>query len=96
MSENQDILLINRDMDFLDAMAGFIRKAGFTVHSAMDMRNALATLSNEPIGLIICDNVLQDISGYDFLRFIKNDPLREMIPFVFFRLLIGTQEQSIV
>ena len=84
MSENQDILLINRDMDFLDAMAGFIHKAGFTVHTAMDLRNALSTLSKSPIGLIVCDNVLQDVSGYDFLRFLKNDPLRESIPFVFF------------
>jgi CheY-like chemotaxis protein/predicted Ser/Thr protein kinase len=83
MSEQQDILLINRDSDFSEAMAGFIRKAGISVHIAMDMRGALEALCEKPIGLIMCDNVLQDISGYDFLRFIKSDPLRELIPFVF-------------
>ncbi|HNR13631.1 MAG TPA: response regulator, partial [Thermodesulfobacteriota bacterium] len=84
MTSRSDILFINRDSDFLEAMAGFLRKAGFVVHTAMDMRNALAKMSENPVGLIICDNVLQDISGYDFLRFIKNDPLRESIPFIFF------------
>jgi response regulator RpfG family c-di-GMP phosphodiesterase len=34
--------------------------------------------------LAFCDNVLQDVTGYDFLRFLKNDPLRDSVPFVFF------------
>lgn len=84
MDKKTDILLINRDGDFLEAMAGFLRKEGNTVHTAMDMRGSLSVLSSQPIGMIVCDNVLQDVSGYDFLRFLKNDPLRESIPFVFF------------
>lgn len=84
MDKKTDILLINRDADFLEAMAGFLRKAGNVVHTAMDMRGSLSVLSSKPIGMIVCDNVLQDVSGYDFLRFLKNDPLRESIPFVFF------------
>jgi DNA-binding response OmpR family regulator/predicted Ser/Thr protein kinase len=84
MDTRTDILLINRDGDFLEAMAGFLRTAGYTVHTAMEMRGSLFVLSVQPVGLIVCDNVLQDISGYDFLRFLKNDPLRESIPFVFF------------
>jgi predicted Ser/Thr protein kinase len=35
------------------------------------------------MNLIICDNKLQDVTGYDLLRFLKNDPLREKIPFIF-------------
>lgn len=84
MSKRSDILLINRDADFLEAMTGFLRKAGLTVHTAMDMRTALSRLSRNSIDLIISDNVLKDVSGYDFLRFVKNDPLRDSIPFVFF------------
>ncbi|MBN2467035.1 MAG: protein kinase, partial [Deltaproteobacteria bacterium] len=84
MSEKSDILLINRDRDFLGAMAGFLQQAGYTVHTAMDMHRSLLALTSNPVGLIICDNILEDISGYDFLRFLKNDPIRDSIPFVLF------------
>ncbi len=82
MSEN-DILLINRDKKFLDQMASALQSAGYRVHTAAQMRGALSILSDRPVKLIICDKDLQDISGYDFLRFIKSDPLREKIPFMF-------------
>ena len=84
MSEKNEILLMNRDKGFLEAMAGFLREAGFKVHTALEMHEALLALTFHPVGLILCDNVLQDVTGYDFLRFLKNDPLRDSVPFVFF------------
>lgn len=84
MSQNNDILLINRDKYFLKQTADQIIGSGYTVHTAMEMRGALSALSSHPIGLIICDKALEDISGNDFLSFIKKDPLRENIPFMFF------------
>lgn len=84
MGEGKEILLINRDREFLEAMAEFLRKSGYTVHTAQEMQEALLALTFYSIGLILCDNVLNDITGYDFLRFLKNDPLRNSIPFVFF------------
>jgi len=83
MSDKKDILLINRDKDFLRHTADLLGKAGPTVHTAMEMRGALSALSDHPVGLIICDKDLQDVSGNDFLNFIKKDPLREAIPFIF-------------
>src|SRR4030066_1280480 len=84
MSEKNEILLINRDKGFLEAMAEFLRRAGFKVHTALEMHEALLALTFHPVGLILCDNVLEDVTGYDFLRFLKNDPLRDSVPFVFF------------
>lgn len=84
MSQNNDILLINRDKYFLKQTADQLIGSGYTVHTAMEMRGALSALSSHPIGLIICDKALEDISGNDFLSFIKKDPLRENIPFMFF------------
>ncbi|MCX8012498.1 MAG: protein kinase, partial [Desulfobacterota bacterium] len=84
MSEGKEILLINRDREFLEAMADFLRKSGYIVHTAQEMQEALLALTFYSVRLILCDNVLQDITGYDFLRFLKNDPLRNSIPFVFF------------
>jgi CheY-like chemotaxis protein len=84
MSQHNDILLINRDKYFLKQTADMLAGSGHTVHTAMEMRGALSVLSGHPIGLIICDKALEDISGDDFLSFIKKDPLRENIPFMFF------------
>lgn len=83
MSKNDNILFINRDKVLLDDISDALREKGYTVYTATDMRGALSTLSVNSVGMIICDNTMQDVTGYDFLRFLKNDPLREKIPFIF-------------
>ena len=83
MSEPNAILLINRDREFLENVCAQLRHASFPVHTAIDMRGALSVLTSEKVGLIICDHALQDVSGYDFLHYLKCDPLRDSIPFIF-------------
>ncbi|RJR33415.1 MAG: response regulator [Desulfobacteraceae bacterium] len=84
MSDRTEILLINRDKEFLENIGAQLRHAGYCVHGAMDMRESLTAITSHPIGLIVCDHALQDVSGYDFLHYLKSDPLRDSIPFVFF------------
>ncbi len=83
MNEKTDILLINRDEEFLDILDAQLNQAGYSVHTAMDMREALTVINSHSLGLIICDHSLEDVSGYDFLYYLKSDPLRDCIPFVF-------------
>ena len=83
MNDRKKILFINRDEKFLKEVADSLDNCGYAVSTAMDMRGALSTLSSNVVELILCDNKLRDVSGYDFLRFLKNDPIREKIPFVF-------------
>ena len=83
MSPQKNILFINRDEEFFNNLRDSLRQSGYSVTTAADMREALSVLSANSIELIVCDNTLKDISGYDFLRFLKNDPLREKIPFIF-------------
>jgi CheY-like chemotaxis protein/predicted Ser/Thr protein kinase len=83
MTANKDILLIHRDRAFVDKIVPVIQGSGYTVHKATGMREALSNLAGHPVGLIVCDKELDDIKGIDFLGFIKKDPLRENIPFMF-------------
>jgi DNA-binding response OmpR family regulator/tRNA A-37 threonylcarbamoyl transferase component Bud32 len=83
MTNNDNILFINRDKILLEDLGKAFREKGYSIHTAFDMRGALSALSANSMGLIICDNTLQDVTGYEFLRFLKNDPLREKIPFIF-------------
>jgi len=83
MMKNDNILFMNRDRVFMERLGNSLRETGCQIHTASDMHEALSALSANSIALIICDNALQDISGYELLRFLKNDPLREKIPFIF-------------
>ncbi len=83
MSNKHDILFINRDEAFLKKISKSLNEEGYTVHTATDMRGALSAMTSNPVGLIVSENTLRDISGYDFLRFLKNDPLRDNVPFIF-------------
>jgi DNA-binding response OmpR family regulator/predicted Ser/Thr protein kinase len=83
MNDKKNILFINRDKNFLKENAEHLSRRGYAVKTAMDMREVLSTLSATVVDLILCDNKLKDVNGYDLLRFLKNDPLREKIPFVF-------------
>ncbi len=83
MNSRNDILLVNRDKTYLDYLVGILSPSGYPVHTAMEMRGALSTLAGHTIKLIICGKELQDVSGYDFVRFLKSDPLRESIPVMF-------------
>ncbi len=83
MSDRNNILLLNRDEKFLDTMGNSLRNSGYSVTTGTEMREALTALSSNSVGLILCDNRLKDVSGYDFIGFLKKDPLRENIPFIF-------------
>ncbi|MBI5894948.1 MAG: protein kinase [Desulfobacterales bacterium] len=83
MTANKDILLIHRDRPFIDKIVPVLQGSGYVVHKATGMREALSSLAAHPVGLIVCDKDLDDIKGLDFLGFIKKDPLRENIPFMF-------------
>ena len=83
MGQKNHILLINKEQHFRDAGIRMLSAAGCPVHAASTLREALAGIASEPIGLIVCGLELEDISAIGFLKYLKNDPLREAIPFLF-------------
>ncbi len=83
MTAGNNILLINRDNQYCQQLVQELEAADFNVHTATEMRSALSILAANTVGLIVCDTALEDISGNDFLSFIKKDPLRENIPLMF-------------
>ncbi len=82
--DHPDILLVNRRLSAIDFAVAGLQLEGYDVHLASSMREALSAIESKPIGLILCGHELEDLSGESFLSYLKKDPLREMIPFVFF------------
>ncbi|MBU1053252.1 MAG: protein kinase [Proteobacteria bacterium] len=86
-----DILLISTSQELHDFVADVLDKDGYCVHTASIMREALSAIDLNPVGLILCGIELEDISGEQFLSYLKNDPKRESIPFIF---LLSTENQN--
>ncbi len=84
MNARQDILFANTDSHLGRAADALVAEAQLTLHQAGTLREILVTLSSAPIGLILCNLSLADLPGLSLLTYLKSDPLRETIPFVFF------------
>jgi CheY-like chemotaxis protein/tRNA A-37 threonylcarbamoyl transferase component Bud32 len=81
------ILLANREEKFLNTVCQSLLDAGYPVLTATTMSAALNLISKHTVVLIFSDTQLEDFSGHDFLKFLKNSRLLSKIPFVFFESL---------
>lgn len=80
MSEQDAILVLEDVADVAAAFADFLRDRGHTVLVAHTGREALATLADRPVGLILLDLELPDMHGTAVMRRARRvDPPPEII-----------------
>jgi len=60
-----NLLLVDGDLDMVDAFAEVLRAEGHSVRAARDGREGLARLAEEKPDLIICDVEMPIMSGPD-------------------------------
>jgi len=80
MSAQKKILVVDDDVmnaDFFDVM---LSKLGFTVDKAGDGVEALERLKKFVPDIILLDNIMPNMSGWEFLKILKNDPKYKEIP----------------
>jgi CheY-like chemotaxis protein len=77
------ILIIDDEPLILQNMAELLELEGFTVLTSLDGQNALQTLSEQPIDLVLCDMLMQTINGFQILQAVRQNPRTEHLPFVF-------------
>jgi DNA-binding response OmpR family regulator len=94
---HKDCILIVDDerinLDFFDVM---LTKLGFIVERAEDGEAALVALAQRLPDLIILDNVMPKMSGWDLTRLLKHDPRYERykhIPIVMFSAMDDIQDK---
>lgn len=66
-----NILLIDEDTTFADVYATALTKAGFHVHTARDVREALVKLDREEIHIIITEVLLPGRNGIKLIQDIR-------------------------
>lgn len=77
------IAVIDDETDVLDIIHYNLTKEGFSVSTYSDCESALAGLTSQPLpDLIICDWMLPGMSGFEFLKVLKNNIQYKLIPFI--------------
>ena len=93
MSVQKKILFIDDEtinLDFFDVM---LTKLGFIVEKAKDGVEGLEKLKRFLPDLVLLDNIMPRMSGWEFTRIVKSDPKYKDIPIVMFSALDDVKDK---
>lgn len=79
----QHLLLVDGDPKSLRVMEVSLKKAGFSVTTAADGKDALQKIQISPPDLVLSDTRLSELDGFELCRRLKADERLKNIPFVF-------------
>ena len=93
MGIQNKILVVDDDPVNRDFFQLMLSKLGFTVEEAFDGVDALEKLKNFRPELILLDNVMPRMSGFDLTKCLKGDPQYHDIPIIMFSALNDVQDK---
>ncbi|MBN1959908.1 MAG: response regulator [Deltaproteobacteria bacterium] len=79
----KNLLLVDNDPKSLRVLEVSLRKAGFSVTTAINGRDAIEKVRISPPELIISDTKMPEMDGFEFCNSLKNDAKLIGIPFIF-------------
>ncbi|MCL2070090.1 MAG: response regulator [Treponema sp.] len=93
MNTQKKILIVDDEtinLDFFDVM---LTKLGFAVDKAVDGVEALEKVKRFLPDLILLDNIMPRMSGWEVTKILKNDPKYKEIPIVMFSALDDVKDK---
>jgi CheY-like chemotaxis protein len=93
MSTQKKILVVDDDPVSLDFFQLMLSKLGFIVEEAGDGLDALAKLKKFQPDLILLDNIMPRMSGWELTKNLKNDPKYHGIPIIMFSALDDVKDK---
>ncbi len=79
----QHLLLVDSDAKSLRVMEVSLKKAGFSVTTAVNGRDAVEKVQISPPDLILSDTRMPEMDGFELCKALKSDERFRPIPFVF-------------
>jgi two-component system chemotaxis response regulator CheY len=77
------VLVVDDSSAMISIIRGLLHHLGFgDVDDARDGRSALARMRNKRYGLVISDWNMEPMTGYEFLREVRGDPILKRVPFI--------------
>jgi DNA-binding response OmpR family regulator len=93
MNTHNKILVVDDDPINRDFFQLMLSKLGFTVEEAGDGIEALSKLKKFHPDLILLDNVMPRMSGFELTKTLKEDPKYREIPIIMFSALDDVQDK---
>ena len=93
MNIQKKILIVDDDQINLDFFQVMLSKLGFTVEQAEDGLDALGKLKKFHPDLILLDNIMPRMTGWEFTKNIKGDPKYHDIPIIMFSALDDVKDK---
>jgi len=93
MNIQKKILVVDDDKVNLEFFQLMLSKLGFTVEQANDGLDAMGKLKKFHPDLVLLDNVMPRMSGWEFTKNIKADPKYRNIPIIMFSALDDVKDK---
>ena len=77
------LVLVDDEPGLRDAVQAYLEDSGYTVHTASNAREGWDTVQKVMPDLVITDIMMPQVSGYDFLKQLREDVRFETLPVVF-------------
>ena len=93
MSTQTRILVVDDDSTSRDFFQLMLSKLGYAVEEAIDGEDALEKIKKFHPNLILLDNVMPRLSGFEVTKILKDDPQYRNIPIIMFSALDDVQDK---
>lgn len=94
MTDALRILVVDDEPDTLGLIKLTLQTAGYQVQTTTGGREALRLVREEPFDVVILDIMMPDVSGFDVMRELNNDPTPPP-PVIFLTARSGEEDQEI-
>ncbi|TDN98440.1 MULTISPECIES: response regulator transcription factor [Halomonas] len=76
------VLVVDDEANIVLSLEFLMQQAGFQVDTAEDGESALSRIAESPPDLVLLDVSLPDISGFDVLERLRDDPTHARLPII--------------
>lgn len=83
IGDHKKLLLIDDDPNLILLVKDYLEFRGYEVVTAGNGREALGVLGSLVPDMIICDVMMPEMDGYDFVEQVRQDPGKSWIPILF-------------
>ncbi|MGB3467186.1 MAG: response regulator [Cyclobacteriaceae bacterium] len=92
VKKSASVLLVDDEPNILLSLEFLMKKNGFNVFIGRDGREALDTIEQEKIDLVILDIMMPEVDGYEVCRRIRESPDTQHIKIIFLSAKIKEEE----
>ncbi|MBW4440978.1 MAG: response regulator transcription factor [Plectolyngbya sp. WJT66-NPBG17] len=79
----EQLLLVDDEPGLREAVQAYLEDSGYTVHTATNGSEGWETLQRVLPDLVITDVMMPQVSGYEFLKQLRDDPRFKTLPVIF-------------